>query len=91
MTILITIILIILCICSLITVVGVSVLGYLLLTKSYMKEAAQETHAPASSPYSSEQMERMRKQSEDEIKAFQELMNYSADVAYGIKRGDGNE
>ena len=40
---------------------------------------------------SKEELERKRKEYEDEMKAFQALMNYNADVAYGIETQEFKE
>lgn len=91
MTILIAIMLTILCTCSLLTAAATAMIAYMLVRSTVEAKSAPQEAPTASSPYTKEQMERMRKRSEDEIKAFQELMNYNVDVAYGIKRGENDE
>lgn len=44
---------------------------------------------PASDKYEAEELDRIKRQSIAEAKAFQEIMNYNTDVAYGVYPKEG--
>lgn len=53
------------------------------------KPAAQQpsvSKAPTLSPMEEEELRKQRKRFDDEMEAFQEMLNYNADVAYGINK-----
>ena len=96
MTTLTTVVLTILCICS---AAELALLIFLFLsykpTKhpfgSLLSDNANNslTQFSTSAPgVTEEELARERRRYQEDLQAFQELMNYNADVAYGIDRGD---
>lgn len=87
MTIVLVILTTILCICN----IGLLCVGsYHLGAKSAKKNvtSASQAEQPAPEPTEEERIEldRQKRRTESELEALQNLMNYNADVAYGIKR-----
>lgn len=51
--------------------------------------AAPSSKAPQLSAMEEEELRKQRKRFDDEMEAFQQILNYNADVAYGITpKGD---
>jgi len=88
MTTLILTILIILCVTSFIEVY--LIVNYLGVKITFDVKKRGEEQAPAPSipmtPEDEERVKEMRRRSEEELKAFQDIMNYNANVAYGINK-----
>ena len=80
----------ILCICS---VMELALLLFLLLKSSKrvpLVDRSLSNHKDAQSPFAEpvtdagETMDKARRRYEEELLAFQDLLNYNADVAYGV-------
>lgn len=86
------ILLTILCICSflqLIAVIAILIVALLNLNKTVRSmTAVQEPKAPKLSPMEEEILKEQKKRFDEEAEAFQQILNYNADVAYGIHKGD---
>ena len=84
------VVLIILCICS-IAELALALSIILNFRKASLENRAQKSNHPLAepAPYASDEdkeaMARARKRYEEELSAFQDLMNYNANVAYGIE------
>lgn len=77
-------VLITLCICNaLILMYGIN---RVCKTIEHIKAPRTEAPVSAAPDVSPEEMDRARRQFNAEMEAFQELMNYNSDTAYGIKR-----
>ena len=85
----------ILCICSflqLIALIAILVKFFISDTskKNAYSAALPASKAPQLSSLEQEELRRQRKKFDDEMEAFQELLNYNADVAYGINKETDN-
>ena len=79
------------CICNLLQlIVLIAILIKLFISdtsrKSNTSAALPASNAPQLSSLEQEELRRQRKKFDDEMEAFQEMLNYSADVAYGINK-----
>lgn len=54
-------------------------------------QKSTEVSAPSYHNVDPVELEKARQQFADEMKAFQDLMNYNTDVAYGINKGNLSE
>lgn len=84
---------IILCIFELLQLIGLITVIIILITNKTSKHA-EPTQTPITSkapPLSSleeEKLRAQRKRFDEELEAFQQILNYNADVAYGINQGE---
>lgn len=87
MTTVIVVALITLCICSMLIVALFAVIVYSLFSRSAPSPLSECSFEPATPKpeISPEEMESARRRFNDELEAFQEMMSYNANVAYGIE------
>ena len=79
-----TILLTILCICSFLQLIAI--IAAFIIFSSHGKTsnaAVPASKAPHLSDSEEEELRRQRKKFDDEMEAFQQILNYNADVAYG--------
>lgn len=87
-----TIVLTILCICNIAELALLLISTPLLHSKS--DKVVTEKTIPFNEPaplYSEDEMNALRRKTQAELEAFQELMSYNADKAYGIDRSEKEE
>ena len=87
------ILLTILCICEIVQLVFLAlVYGYYCGRKpksvAAFRNDVSGTSDPAIRKETTEALEAQRKKFDEEMKAFQEMLNYNADVAYGMKNNE---
>ena len=78
------ILLIILCTCEVIRVI-LEIANMILTPKKTPAPTAIVNSAPQPPKADEEELARQRKKFDEEMEAFQQMLNYNADVAYGVE------